>query len=358
MTTEQMALVKAESAVGLARIRLTKETLAVEREQRALLGQYVKQCMVDGTDFGVIPGTAKPTLLKPGAEKLVDLFHCTPCFDLLSGREDFETGFFKYTFRVRLTQRESGAVLAEGFGSANSREARYRWRDSKRKCPNCSAETLFKSKDKPEWFCWSKKGGCGKTYPENTAAITSQPLGRVENPDIADLDNTILKMAKKRALVDGSIALARCSDMFTQDVEDFAQEPVSAPEPKAPRPAKVVEHHAPEAPQDDAAIEAQFMAATAQVTGAPPPADTHVSFGPAKGKAIRDISDPELTSTLALGESKLLEQPKAKWARAMRVNWAALDAERARRLSFKPDSEINETEPTEEEKATILASEQ
>jgi hypothetical protein len=33
--------------------------------------------------------------------------------------------------------------------------------------------------------------------------------------------NTILKMAKKRALVDGAIALARCSDIFTQDIEDI-----------------------------------------------------------------------------------------------------------------------------------------
>jgi hypothetical protein len=45
--------------------------------------------------------------------------------------------------------------------------------------------------------------------------------GRVENEDTASLANTILKMAKKRALVDAAIAIARISDLFTQDVEDM-----------------------------------------------------------------------------------------------------------------------------------------
>lgn len=225
---------------------LTEEALQADTEQRKLLAQFINGHMVEGTDFGKIPGTDKPTLLKPGAEKLVDLFRCTPKFALVKVEEDFERGFFNYMFRVRLYQRDAESVVAEGFGSANSREGRYRWRDAQRKCPKCAKATIFASKNEPGFYCWAKKGGCGAKFGPQDPTITTQVAGKVENDDIATLANTILKMAKKRALVDGAIALARCSDMFTQDVEDFtdygtpppADEPLptSAPPPRsAPR---------------------------------------------------------------------------------------------------------------------------
>lgn len=40
-----------------------------------------------------------------------------------------------------------------------------------------------------------------------------------ENVDIADLYNTVIKMAKKRALVDATITALAVGDMFTQDAE-------------------------------------------------------------------------------------------------------------------------------------------
>lgn len=47
-------------------------------------------------------------------------------------------------------------------------------------------------------------------------------------------------MAKKRALVDGAIALARVSDMFKQDLDDLAQqdEPPAEPPKKATKKAE------------------------------------------------------------------------------------------------------------------------
>jgi hypothetical protein len=207
------------------------EALKEDTEQRALLQAYVEQHMKVGTDYGVIPGTQKPTLLKPGAEKLTDLFRCTPTFDLLEKVEDWDRGLFHYTFRVRITSRDAGTVLAEGYGSANSREGRYRWRDARRVCPQCGKDAIIKGKAEygGGWLCFGKKGGCGAKWDDGAAEIEGQEIGRVENDDVYTLVNTILKMAKKRALVDGAIALARCSDIFTQDVEDFAEEGASAP---------------------------------------------------------------------------------------------------------------------------------
>lgn len=220
---------------------LTKEALKADTEQRTLLAEYVKRHMVEGVDYGVIPGTPKPTLLKPGAEKLTDLFRCTPKFALIHREEDFERGFFNYMFRIRLYQRDADAVVAEGYGSANSYEGRYRWRQANRKCPQCSKEAIIKGKAEygGGWLCFAKKGGCGAKWQDGAQEIEGQEVGRVENDDLATYANTVLKMAKKRALVDGAIALARCSDMFTQDVEDLHRD--DAPPPPKPESARTAE---------------------------------------------------------------------------------------------------------------------
>src|SRR5713101_3475414 len=84
-----------------ARGILTRDGLKEIAEQRELLSQYVRSQMVPNIDFGVIPGTPKHTLLKPGAEKLVDLFRCTPKFKLMRVVEDYDKGLFAYTFRVQ-----------------------------------------------------------------------------------------------------------------------------------------------------------------------------------------------------------------------------------------------------------------
>lgn len=236
MSEQTTALARRESAAiepKTPRAIAMKQVLEEEREQRGLLRQYINEQMVDGTDYGKIPGTDKPTLLKPGAEKLITLFRCTPKFKLTK-EEDFDRGFFNYTFRCQLVTDE-GKVVAEGYGSANSKEGRYRWRNASRKCPACGKESIIKGKVEygGGWLCFKKQGGCNAKFPDEASEIVGQVVGKVENDDIATLANTILKMAKKRAMVDASIALGRCSDVFTQDVEDLA-DPEHSAEPLRP----------------------------------------------------------------------------------------------------------------------------
>jgi hypothetical protein len=331
------AIVKQEAGAGqlAERVRLTKQGLEVEKQQRRLLGEFVQTCMVLGTDYGEIPGTAKPTLLKPGAEKLVDLFQCTPEFILEASTTDFHEPMFYYRFKVRLFSEAAGRVLAEGVGSANSREARYRWRNGQRKCPACGRETIIQGKaEYGGWLCFAKKGGCGAKFKSGDASIEGQSVGRVENEDIADLDNTILKMAKKRALVDGAIALARCSDLFTQDLEDLPGYDL----PTAPPPVREKdEKHAygpPTGPQpDDAAVEAQFRAASQQVTGEaslPLEEETHVVIGRHKSKGIAGLDDVSLAQAIEDAD-KIVSDPKNEgkksYPKASRA-YAALVAER------------------------------
>jgi hypothetical protein len=363
-------IVKADGLGQLAeRVRLTKAGLAIEKEQRRLLNEFVRDCMVLDTDYGKIPGTDKPTLLKPGAEKLVDLFRCTPEFILEQAVTDFDKPLFYYRFKVRLYSEAAGRVLAEGVGSANSREARYRWRNGGRKCPSCGKETIILGK--PEygggWVCFAKKGGCGSKFKPGDKTIEGQQVGRVENDDIADLDNTILKMAKKRALVDGAIAVARGSDLFTQDLEDF-QEYRSSETPPEKEPHKTGAYGPPEGtPARDATAEAQFRAASKQVTGSSGEyeEETRVIIGRHKGKSIASLDAVSLQQAIddvAAITSDPANKTKRNYAKAARAHAALLAA---RDVSVTPShggatagEVVFNAEPTEAEMAEIRAREE
>jgi len=74
---------------------------------------------------------------------------------------------------------------------------------------------------------------------------------------------------------------------------------------------------------------------------------TVVAFGPYKGKTASELSDDELSETIDMAHEKLMEQPKAKWAKAMRENLAALEAETELRCRV-PSASANKTEASVE----------
>ncbi len=188
--------------------------------------EFVRTVMRESIDYGRIPGTDKPTLLKPGAEKLCTLFGLTSRFELVRSAEDW-TGsqferepFFYYLYRCQLWRGDT--ILAEGDGSCNSFEQKYRYREAQRRCPACGLAAIIKGKEEygGGWLCFKKKGGCGMKFADDDTEITSQPVGRVPNENIADQVNTIQKMAQKRALIAATLLAVNGSEFFTQDCED------------------------------------------------------------------------------------------------------------------------------------------
>lgn len=177
--------------------------------------------------YGVIPGTGtKPTLLKPGAELLLSSMALYVEFDdaeppVVDYGEDGREGLIHYRRRCQVFHESANGrvCVAKAEGSCTSREAKYRWRSAGAVCPDCGKE-LRMSKDRPEWYCWKKKGGCGATFPGERFKFE-----KVANPDLADTENTILKMADKRALVAATLIATGCSDIFTQDLDDRAAPP-------------------------------------------------------------------------------------------------------------------------------------
>lgn len=217
-------------------------------ERRDAIKRFVSRLMEEGRDFGKIPGTDKKTLLKPGAEKLTTLFGLSPSFQVIekvqdwSGEDHGGEPFFFYWYRCRLHRGD--LLIAEGEGSCNSWEKKYRYRTADRACPLCGAATIKRSKFPPRnnkhaapgWYCFEKIGGCGSEFPVDDPAIVDQVTGNVANPDIADQVNTVLKMAKKRALIDAVLLAVNASEFFTQGLEDFED---TAP-PPPPEPQEIV----------------------------------------------------------------------------------------------------------------------
>jgi hypothetical protein len=200
--------------------------LAVERYNAVT--EFVSRVLRRDIDYGVIPGTEKRTLLKPGAEKLTTFFGLSTRFQLLERIEDW-TGaehdgepFFYYLYRCRLYRGE--LLIAESDGSCNSREQKYRYREAQRACPACGQACIIKGREEygGGWLCFKKKGGCGAKFADGDREIESQQTGRVFNPDIADQVNTIQKMAQKRSLVGAVLLAVNASEFFTQDLEDMA----------------------------------------------------------------------------------------------------------------------------------------
>lgn len=198
--------------------------------------QVAHQFLIAGADWGVIPGTGnKPTLLKPGAEKIAKLLGLADTYDILDRQEDWQKPFFHFLVRCRLVSIQTDVVISEGLGECNSMENKYRWRwVSERDLPQGTDKTkLIKEERKSK-----KSGGHWFVY-------------RLENEDIYSQVNTILKMAKKRALVDAALSAGRLSDVFTQDIEDIfdivKDESTEKSEESSPMPSSMSEAQATEA---------------------------------------------------------------------------------------------------------------
>ncbi len=124
------------------------------------LQSYVKNHMIIDQDFGTIPGCKKPSLWKPGAEKINFMFNLVPKYEILKETESN----IEYTYKIRtdLYNKNNGKFMGSGLGYASSRENKF----------------------------------------------ASAPA------------NTILKMCKKRSYIDATLSSTMASFIFTQDVAE------------------------------------------------------------------------------------------------------------------------------------------
>jgi len=188
--------------------------------QVRLVQDVMKSVMKVDEHYGVIPGCVKPSLLKPGAEKLCLLFRLDPQFE---STERWDGNHLTVKSRCVLFHIPTSQRMGSGEGSCSSKEEKYAFRSAKRKCPKCGKETITKGKKEygGGWICFAKIGGCGAKFLDGDKEIEGQEVGKVPNDNLADTYNTILKIANKRSLVAATLVVTAASDIFTQDVEDM-----------------------------------------------------------------------------------------------------------------------------------------
>jgi hypothetical protein len=180
-------------------------TLSVEtvKARIQLIQKVMRSVMKDGTHYGKIPGAGdKRTLFKPGAELLGATFCIAPSYRT----EDLSDGdSVRYRVTCVGTHQGTGTELGQGMGEASTNEEKYRWRNAV-----CDEEFDDTPEDRRR-VKWQR--GNGSVYQRKQVRTTP-----------ADVANTVLKMACKRAQVAMAINVTGCSDMFTQDLEDLPDE--------------------------------------------------------------------------------------------------------------------------------------
>lgn len=165
--SQPLALPSPASAPREIKLSSTADFQEVQ-DRLEVVKRALNEVMVRDLDFGKIPGCGnKDILFKAGAEKLKTLFNLGYTVQKIDTRE-MDGGHREVEVTIRFTHLATGWVLGDGVGSCNTRERKMN-RD---------------------------KGGPSDAY------------------------NNVLKMAKKRAFVDGVLTVTGSSGFLTQDLED------------------------------------------------------------------------------------------------------------------------------------------
>lgn len=164
-----------------------------------LIQGVLRDVMQNDVHYGVVPGCGnKPALLKPGAEKILATFRIGVNYEVEDLGNENER-------RCRVTAKgfyiPTGNPIGCGIGECSSNEKKFAWREA-----ICQEE--FDSADANKKQILFRRGYKSGQF-EKVMQIKTVP---------ADIANTVLKMGKKRAMIDLCLSAVACSDIFTQDI--------------------------------------------------------------------------------------------------------------------------------------------
>lgn len=217
---------------------------------------FSKSLLKQEHDYGIIPGTPKPTLYKAGAEKLRFVYGLGVEFTCIEKTVDTDKPFIDYTYSCSI-KNKTGQVLAQCEGNCNSLEPKfgYLWKTINElptgtDISNLPTKTTGKKlmefdfainkgetsgqygKSQEYWDNWIDAIQSGRAKQINKKSKAGKDLVaweldetvtvyRILNPDVIGVKNTIMKMAQKRAFVGAILLATGASEFFTQDIEDM-----------------------------------------------------------------------------------------------------------------------------------------
>lgn len=221
--------------------------------EREKLMKELREMLVENIDYGVIPGTEKPTLYLAGAQKVCAYFGYVPRYSYDAVIEDWDGSQYGeplFYYRISCVLEKDGHPVGGGLGSCNSWETKYRYRWFQSLPAGMDASklltrdaTLFEpgfaiskketggkyGKPMEYWQRWEAAIESGEATRETRKKkdggdLAGYKMGgveyRVPNDQFADTINSVLKIGKKRAYLDSTLSATGLSQYFTQDLED------------------------------------------------------------------------------------------------------------------------------------------
>jgi hypothetical protein len=172
---------------------IVKPAVVIEAHKETT--ELIKAALEEGRDYGAIKGADqnRKVLLKAGAERISIAFGLRPQFTIVESTIDHgivntfsnkykgdqtSQGLYRFTIKCELYRED--VLVGEGLGSCSTMESKY----------------------------------------------ISRPR---------DCENTVLKMAKKRAFVDAVVTTLSLSDRFSQDLDDAVDDDEPTPPQRQPR---------------------------------------------------------------------------------------------------------------------------
>jgi hypothetical protein len=230
MTQDNQIIVQPPQSATLTELQQQVDHLI---SNRSYIIEKVKPLLIEQVDIYTLPGMTKPSLGKPGAEKLAAIFKLRASF-----RVDQETmtaigqaaagrQFIAYV----CTLTHDGNFTGEGRGATF-----VDWERTQYANMNAQAfEAHKRANDLKEGDYQEATGKFGKYYRVKSGKVFDQLAL-----------NKAIKMAQKSAFVDAVIRATGMSDLFTQDIEDMREEPAMT----EPTPEAMPQHETPTQPQE------------------------------------------------------------------------------------------------------------
>lgn len=176
-------------------IMAADEAASLDKQLRDMMRAVLKE----DVDFGVIPGTgSKPSLLKPGAEKLLQWFGFGHTTERSEVERDADGARVGVTYRCTVTKAmQDGRVVTVA---------------------TCEGYAGY---DEDRFFTTAEQAA---EKEKANARRYKRDVNLSKCVEYRAPWNSVIKMAQKRALVGAALQATSASTLFTQDVEDMRPE--------------------------------------------------------------------------------------------------------------------------------------
>jgi hypothetical protein len=165
------------------------------------LRQMMRAVLVENTDYGTVPGSTKPSLWKPGAEKLLQWF-----------------GFGHRIEKVEIERNEDGSRLGVTYRCTVFKEMGDGREVTVSTCEGYTGydeDTFYTTEEAARRKAEANERKWARQYNRAVQPEKWEHVTEYRAPW-----NTLIKIAQKRALVGAALQATSASTLFTQDLED------------------------------------------------------------------------------------------------------------------------------------------